>query len=286
VRPTPSFDGARVLALESRRATEISTLISKLGGACLLAPALREVPLESNEDAVRFAGALIDGSFDVVVFLTGVGARALLATVERRHSREAFVAALSRTRVAVRGPKPLAVMREWQVPVWIVAPEPNTWRELLAEIDAHAADRSMQNARVAVQEYGVSNPELLAGLTARGANVTRVPVYQWTLPQDVEPLRRAAHALARGEVDVILLTSGVQLAHLWQIVEEQKLEEDVRRGLARTVIASIGPTTSEELTRRGLIADLQASHPKMGILVTEAAAQCAGLLEAKRSAGR
>jgi uroporphyrinogen-III synthase len=282
LRLSPTFDGARVLALESRRATEISTLISKLGGACLLAPALREVPIESNEDAVRFAGALIDGSFDVVVFLTGVGARALLAAVEHRHSREAFVAALSRTRVAVRGPKPLAVMRDWQVPIWIVAPEPNTWRELLAEIDAHAADRPMQNARVAVQEYGVSNPELLAGLTARGANVTRVPVYQWMLPEDVEPLRRAANALARGEVDVMLLTSAVQLAHLWQIVEEQKLEPDVRRSLARTVIASIGPTTSEELTRHGLTADLQASHPKMGILVTEAAAQTHVVLERKR----
>jgi len=285
VRPSPSFDGARVLALESRRATEISTLISKLGGACLLAPALREVPIESNEDAERFAGALIDGSFDVVVFLTGVGARALLAAVERRHSREAFVASLSRTRVAARGPKPLAVMRDWQVPVWIAAPEPNTWRDLLAEIDAHAADRPVQNARVAVQEYGVSNPELIAGLTARGAKVTRVPVYQWTLPEDVEPLRRAANALARGEVDVILLTSSVQLVHLWQIIEEQKLEQDVRRSLARTVIASIGPTTSEELTRHGLTADLQASHPKMGILVTEAAAQTHVVLERKRRAG-
>ena len=68
---------------------------------------------------------------------------------------------------------------------------------------------------------------------------------------------------------MILLTSGVQLAHLWQIVEEQKLNRTSGAALARTVIASIGPTTSEELTRRGLTADLQASHPKMGILATE-----------------
>ena len=80
----------------------------------------------------------------------------------------------------------------------------------------------------------------------------------------------------------MLLTSSVQLAHLWQIIEEQHLEQDVRRGLERTVIASIGPTTSEELGRRGLTADLQASHPKMGILVTEAAAQAESLLREKR----
>lgn len=264
----------------------MSTLISKLGGVCLLAPALREVPREANDEAIRFAGELIDGRCDVVIFLTGVGARAMLAAIEPQHPREKFIEALSRARVAVRGPKPLSVMREWQVPVWVVAPEPNTWRELLAEIDAHEPDLQMRNARVAVQEYGVSNLELLAGLTDRGAKVTAVPVYQWTLPEDVEPLRRAAAAVAAGDVDVILLTSGVQLVHFWQVVKEQKLEEEVRRSLERTVIASIGPTTSEEVARRGCSVDLQASHPKMGMLVTEAAAQSAGLLKEKRDPRR
>jgi uroporphyrinogen-III synthase len=269
-----------VLALESRRGPEIATLIGKLGGECLLAPALREVPLESNAEAVRFAGALADHAFDVVVFLTGVGARALLAAVEHEHPREKFLAALSRVRVAVRGPKPLAVMREWQVPVWLVAPEPNTWRELMAELDARGGP--LTGVRVAVQEYGVSNPELLNALSDRGAVVARVPVYQWTLPDDVTPLRNAASALARGDVDVVVLTSGVQMAHLWQIVEELGLADDVRRSLGRTVIASIGPTTTEEIHRRGLAPDLQASHPKMGILVTEAASMAGEILRAKR----
>ena len=270
-RSSPNFGGARVLALESRRGPEIATLISRLGGTCVLAPALREVPLESNGAATRFARALIDGAFDVVIFLTGVGARAMLAAVEHAHPREQVIAALSRTRVAVRGPKPLAVMREWHVPVWTVAPEPNTWRELVTALDARAGDQPLQGARVAVQEYGVSNPELLGALAARGAVVTPVPVYQWTLPEDTEPLRKAAAALARGEIDVVVLTSGVQLAHLWQIVEQEKLVDEVRRALERATIASIGPTTSEEVRRRGLRVDLEASHPKMGILVTEAA---------------
>jgi len=277
------FGGARVLALESRRGNEIATLISRLGGACVLAPALREVPLESNVAAVRFASTLVEGAFDVVIFLTGVGARAMLAAVEHAHPREQVIAALSRTRVAVRGPKPLAVMREWQVPVWIVAPEPNTWRELVAAFDARADEQSLSDARVAVQEYGVSNPELLDALAARGAQVSAVPVYQWTLPENTAPLREAVTALARGEIDIVVLTSSVQLAHLWQIAEEQHLGPEVRRALEHTVIASIGPTTSEEVRRRGLRVDLEASHPKMGILVTEAAARGNELLLAKRS---
>src|SRR5512138_1828731 len=96
-RAPPDFGGARVLALESRRGAEIATLIRRLGGTCVLAPALREVPLESNVEAVRFAGALIERAFDLVVFLTGVGARTMLAAVAHAHPRAEVIAALART---------------------------------------------------------------------------------------------------------------------------------------------------------------------------------------------
>src|SRR4051794_21207285 len=112
--PQPSFGGLRVLALESRRATEIATLISTFGGEPRVAPSLREVPLERNADALDFAAALILDEFDIVVFLTGVGARALMNVVEAACPREVFAAALARTKVAARGPKPVAVLRELQ----------------------------------------------------------------------------------------------------------------------------------------------------------------------------
>jgi uroporphyrinogen-III synthase len=282
---TPSFKGLHVLALESRRATELAALISAFGGRPLVAPALREVPRESNTEALEFGAALVRGEFDVVVFLTGAGTRALASVIEAVYSRETFTAALARTKVVARGPKPLAALRELQVPIWVVAPEPNTWRELLAAIDARADERPLDGARIAVQEYGVSNTELLQELRRRGARVTSVPVYRWALPEDVAPLKTAVMAISRGEVDVVMFTTSIQLVHLWQIVAEMRLEADVRRGLARSVIASIGPTTSEELRRHGLTADLEASHPKMGFLVREAAEQSGTLLHEKRIGG-
>src|SRR6202043_3827024 len=100
---------------------------------------------------------------------------------------------------------------------------------------------------IAVQEYGVSSIELLEEFRRRGARVTSVPVYRWALPEDVAPLQRAVTAISRGEVDVVMFTTSMQLVHLWQIVAEMRLEADVRQGLAHSVIASIGPTTSEEL---------------------------------------
>src|SRR5713226_3485169 len=175
------FAGLRVLALESRRAPELAKLITTYGGQPIVAPAMREVPLESNKEALAFAAALLAGEVDMVIFLTGVGARALLSVVETAYKREEYIAALQRVKVVARGPKPVAALRELGITPAITVPEPNTWRELLLALDEAAGSREdlrLRGARVAVQEYGVSNPELLTGLRERGAIVTRVPIYQ------------------------------------------------------------------------------------------------------------
>jgi uroporphyrinogen-III synthase len=282
--PAPSFDGLRVLVLESRRARELGLIVSSYGGEPVVAPSMREVPLESNAEAVAFAADLVAGEFDVVILLTGVGTRTLLDIVQRAHgTRRKFVDALAETVVIARGPKPAAVLREIGVAPWLIAPEPNTWREVVAALDARKSELSLQGLNVAVQEYGASNPELLAALEARGARVTRVPVYQWALPEDLGPLQKAVRSIAAGELDVALFTSATQAVHLLQIADTMGLRAAVTQRLLRMVIASIGPTTSAELRQQGLEVDLEPSHPKMGFLVREAAEQAAGLLRRKRA---
>ena len=281
---TPSFDGLRVLALESRRAKEVSALVSTYGGQPLVVPALREIPLDSNRDVLQFSAALFRGDVDIVIFLTGVGTRALVRAIEGQYDRNRFIAALSETKVVARGPKPLAVLRELGVPVWIAVPEPNTWREVVSALDAAMSGvRPLDGTRVAVQEYGKSNVELLNALGQRGAQVLRVPVYLWALPEDVEPLKNAVLSIVRGEIDLVLFTTSVQVTHLWQIASEMSLDNQLRTRLASTVIASIGPTTSDELRRHELEPDLEASHGKMGLLVREAAERAKALLHAKRA---
>jgi len=274
-----------VFAFESRRATELAKLIANYRGIATVAPSMREVPRESNREALAFAAALLKGEFDAVIFLTGVGARALLAVVETEYKRENYVEALRKIPIVARGPKPVAALREIGITPAITAPEPNTWRELLRALDdAEKASPGLllRGARVAVQEYGVSNPELIAGLEERGARVTRVPVYQWTLPEDTGPLREAIQGIAEGAADVVLFTTAVQVIHLFQVAGEMKLEDAVQRGLGRAVVASIGPTTSEELQRHGIAADVEPTHPKMGFLVKEAAEASPSLLRRKR----
>ncbi len=277
----PSFGGLRVLSLESRRATEMAALITTYGGVPTVAPSMREVPIGDNPAALTFADAVVRGDFDIVVLLTGVGTTALLDAIRADRPVEPVIAALGRMRLAVRGPKPAAVLRALGLTPWLIAAEPNTWRELIAALDGQATEHPLRGTRVAVQEYGVTNVELVAALTTRGATVTNVPVYRWSLPEDTGPMERAVAALVAGVLDVSVFTTATQMIHLLQIAARTNQQAALLAALRRTVVASIGPTTSEELRRHGLEPDMEPSHPKFGVLVREAAERARGLLSAK-----
>jgi uroporphyrinogen-III synthase len=277
-----NFHGLRVLALESRRAREITQLIKNCGGEPLVAPSVREVPPESNQEALDLVHKLRDGHIDVVVFMTGVGVRALARAVESVCPQSELATLLNEVKIVARGPKPVAVLREMAVRVSLSVPEPNTWRDLLRLLDEKKDTFPLQGCRVAVQEYGVSNPELLAGLEQRGARVFPVCVYEWALPEDTGPLQAAVTSIIRGEVHVMLVASSVQIRHLFQVAEGMACASALRDALAQVVIASIGPLTSEELRSRGLNVDVECTHPKMGFLVQEAAEKSGLILQLKK----
>lgn len=278
-----TFEGLCVLALESRRAREMAKLIANFDGVPMVAPAVREIPLESNQEALEFARKLAAGQFDMVIFTTGAGVRALAAAVQNEFSAAELSRYLNLVAVVARGPKPVAVLRELGVRVSLSVPEPNTWRDLLTLLDERRDAFPLAGCRIAVQEYGVTNPELFAGLEKRGAMVTPVNVYQWALPEDLTPLQKAVESVINGDVHVLLVASSVQIRHLFTVAERMAKVQALHESLARVVIASIGPMTSEELRRRSLKVDIECTHPKIGILVQEAAEQAPRLLNRKRS---
>ena len=275
------FAGLRVVTFESRLAGPIGDLIARQGGVPIEAPALREISLEDNAEALAFADRLVAGEFDVVIFLTGVGTRYLAQAIETRYPRERWTSALARAKVVVRGPKPLVPLREFKVRVDVQAPEPNTWHELLAALDQQLPVRGLN---VAVQEYGKPNPELVAGLRERGADVTRVPVYRWALPEDTGPLRRAIAEIAEGRAEAALFTSAQQVEHLLQVAAEEGREDALRDAFThRVVVGSVGPTTSETLREKGIPVDIEPEHPKMGHLVSAVASGWRAALAAKQA---
>jgi uroporphyrinogen decarboxylase len=275
-----NFNGLRVAAFESRRASDMERLIERFGGVPHVSPSMREVALDRNQAAVDFANRLITGGVDVIVFLTGVGTRILVQQVERYVDRARFLAAISDVKSVVRGPKPLAALRELGITPTLTVPEPNTWRELLSTLDQQLP---VANLVVGLQEYGVTNPSLIAGLEARGAKVDAVHVYDWALPYDCGPLEQNIRRIVGGEIDIALFTSANQVQNLLKLADDLGLADDLRAAFRNVVVAAIGPTTSEMLRNQDFPVDLEPSHPKMGHLVTETAEKAAALVARKRS---
>ncbi|MGA8619126.1 MAG: uroporphyrinogen-III synthase [Candidatus Sulfotelmatobacter sp.] len=276
------FGNLPVLSLESRRSQEMGLLIANNGGQATVVASTREVPSGPNAEESEFALGLIQGQFQVVIFMTGVGTRALAQAIEPSCSRERLVAALSKITVVARGPKPVAALREFGVPVTLRVPEPNTWREILQALDQNAETIPLKGSHVAMQEHGVPSRELYAGLAERGAQVFPVPVYKWAPPQNTTPLREAIRDLALRKFDVVLFTSSVQVHHLFRFADEMGQHPEAVSGLRRAVVGSIGPVTSETLREYGITPDLEPSHPKMGFLVKETAERSAELLRDKK----
>jgi len=259
------FNGLRVLSLESRRGAEMATLIRKQGGEPFAAPAMRETPLEDEAELFASGRRLLAGDFDGFIFLTGVGIRILWKGLVARYPEPDLKQALASVTKIVRGPKPSTALREIGLTPDVQVPEPNTWRELLESM------RPRPEKRLALQEYGESNQELIAGLEAQGREITPVRVYQWAMPEDLAPLREAAARLIAGNFDVVLFTTSMQVVNLMRVAEAEGIAQQARESLRSAFIGSIGPTTSEALEEYGLKPDFEPSHPKMGMLVNEAA---------------
>jgi uroporphyrinogen-III synthase len=275
-----NFDGLRVASFESRMGREMENLIRRYGGEPLVAPALREIPLEDNSAALRFGARLLTGQIDILILLTGVGTKTLFDVLQTRHEIADIIAALRQTVLVARGPKPVAALKNLGLSPTLTVPEPNTWHDLITTLDTY---RPVNGLRVAVQEYGVSNQELLSALQERGAQVSAVPVYRWALPEDTGPLARVIDSILAGAVQVLLVTNAAQIDHVMQLVDRGGKTRQFKDACARMMVASIGPTASERLREYDLPVDLEPTHPKMGILVKEASEQAAAILQRKQS---
>ena len=275
------FSGLRVAAFESRRATEMAGLIERFGGIPSVSPSMREVPIAENREAIDFAHRVMTGQIDVIIFMTGVGIRHLLAEVERHVDRQRLLEAISDTTTIARGPKPVAVLKELGLqPTYRVGP-PNTWREVLATIDekVHVAQQERRAAGIRAAERqpggGARSP--------RRQGRMPVKVYNWDLPLDLGPLEANIRAIAAGEIDVAMFTSAHQVVNLSTRGRSAAARPQLRSGMSRSLVASIGPTTSETLREFGLQVDVEPEHSKMGQLVAAAAEQ-SGRVGVRRSA--
>jgi uroporphyrinogen-III synthase len=256
-----SLKGKRVALLEARMSAEIASMVERFGGLPYSVPAVREMPVELPEETAAFVDALCANRFSIVIFMTGVGASALLREAEKSAQLDDALAALRGATTVCRGPKPVSVLRRQDVQVNITAPEPHTTTELLQALEGV----DLKGKTVALVHYGERNETAADGLRARGASVTELCLYEWRLPDDVAPLERLVGEIVDGKIDAIAVTSQIQIRHLFQIADTLDQRSALADALNRkVVVAAVGPVCATALRSFGVIPHVQPSHPKMG----------------------
>ncbi len=275
-----NLQGLKVVSFESRRAKEMAELIRRYGGEPIVAPSMREIALTEHRAALELLPRIEAGEFDILILMTGVGTKTLNEILLTQFAQERIIAALRKVQLVARGPKPVGALKELGLQAAVTVPEPNTWREILSTLDAAADPRGK---RIAIQEYGIANPELITALATRGAAVTSIPIYRWALPEDLAPLRAAIEKILDGLVDVALFTNGAQVDHLFQIAAYDKADEKLLRAFKKMVVGSVGPVCTQVLEQFAVKPDIEPVHPKMGALIAEVAARARAILSTKNT---
>jgi len=253
-----------IAILEARLGRQFSELIEKRGGRPLHAPALAEVPDLDRNAIARLVADLEADPPAVAIFQTGVGTRALFDATDALGLTDRLLALLAGATVAVRGPKPAGALRSRGVRMDLGAKDPFTTAEVLEML----TQTPISGRRVVVQRYGVTNAELEEALKARGAAVIEIPTYRWSLPQDTRPLVELMNALDQHRVDAVAVTNAAQIHNLFDLAEQLGRVDSLRAGFNGTLVASVGPVSSDALRKFGVAVGLEASPPKLGPLIS------------------
>ena len=240
--------GKRIIAPETRELALFVRMLEERGAECIACPMVAIHDAPDPEPIAAWIERFIDEPCDDLILLTGEGLRRLVALAERRGRRDAFVAALARSRRVTRGPKPVRALREIGLDSDLSAEQPTSEGviRVLSSLD-------LKGRRVGVQIYPDSAHEALLGaLRAAGATADPVLPYVYASSAEDEAVVTAIDAMAAGKVDAIAFTSAPQVRRLAAVAEKAGRIEALRQGLSRVVVAAIGPVAAAELEKLGV----------------------------------
>ena len=256
--PNP-LENICVAITEHRYTKEFAGLFERLGAKVHACPVLEEKPVENHGELQAFVREVSSGNLEMMIFLTGVGARFLISEADSIGLKDEFLRGLEKGTVVVRGPKPVAALRQFGVRVDVIPQTPTTQ----GVIEALAAT-DLNGRRVGVQLYGTPNPELISALESRGARVTPVHVYDYGAVADPGSVNTLVSRIVSGEIQVIVFTSAPQVRILFDLASKLGVSDSLNQALkSSVVIASIGEVTNRALREQGLSPRILPKQPKM-----------------------
>jgi uroporphyrinogen-III synthase len=246
------LDGYRILILETREEAQFSRLLAEQGADVLQCPMFTIHDAPDPLPVEAWIKRFIDQPCDDLVLMTGEGLRRLTKAARRTGVEQDFIAALGKTRKFARGPKPGRALREIGLEPQMTTEKPTSEgiAEMLARVD-------LAGHRVGLQLYPDKDHGALTGaISAQGAEVDPVLPYVYDAQAADANIVTAIDEMAQGHIDAIALTSSGQVRRLIEVAQAHRREAQLRDGLKRTPIASVGPVVSDELKSQGLHTDI------------------------------
>ncbi len=224
-----------------RRSDEQISLLSGRGADCLHGPTVRTHPLRPEAEIGDSTRQLLERVPRFVLMTTGIGVRGWLEAADALLLGEELRAALASSRLLVRGPKAHGAVItagldvEWNAPTATTA-------ELIEKVDELADPGD----RIGIQIDGDTSRSVVPILRERGYDVIAIPVYRWSLPDDVSKAQSLVRAVVDRRVHLLTFTARPAAENFSRIAEEQGLLEQVKEALEEDVkVVCIGNVCAE-----------------------------------------
>lgn len=235
--------GWRVAVPESRQLDVLNDMLVVRGANTLRCPlvSIHDCP---DEAAIKAWLTLFCSSpFDDMIILTGEGIRRLTGFAERFELLPEWTAALARVRKIARGPKPASALRPLKLKPDVLAAAPTT-----DGVIQTLSDEDLTGRRIAVQLYGEEpNEKLQLFLTGKGADISTVSPYVYASDIEGSQVSVLIDQLIAQELDVLVLTSVVQVKRILAVAKSEQREAEVLQALSTVCIAAIGPIVAQRL---------------------------------------
>jgi uroporphyrinogen-III synthase len=248
---TETFRGRLVAVPETRQLDVLANLLARRGADVLRCPLVAIKDSPDTAGVVAWLERALQTPPDLFVFYTGEGIERLLGFAERAGLEKRFVELLARTRKLTRGPKPKRALKRLALDADLEAAAPTT-----AGLVATLETLDLGGKRVAVQLYADAHvPALERALAERGASVDWVMPYVYASESDDTRVVELIEALHAGRVDAIAFTSQSQATRLFEVADARSLRQHLMDGLARTLVAAVGPVVAAMLAEAGVRVD-------------------------------
>ncbi len=157
------LEGRTIALAEARQLEELAQLLESEGAATLRCPMVSILDAPDPAPVVAWLRDLCADHFDYLVLMTGEALRRLLGFAERAGMRDAVIAALGRTKIVTRGPKPGKVLKEIGLTPTRIAQAPTT-----EGVIATLRGEPLQGQSVGITLFGEPNPALEQFLVSAG----------------------------------------------------------------------------------------------------------------------